>query len=465
MEEQGKRSHVVVLTYPAQGHINPLLQFTKRLAAKGLRATFATTPYTILSIRSTTIGLEPISDGFDEGGFSLAPSTEAYLESFKTAGSKTLSDLVQKFIHTEDPVTCIVYDSLLPWAMDVARKFGIYSALLLTVSASVSSLFWHIHRGQLSFPVKLEEDDQPLTVPGIPPIRHGELPTFLARPEDQSAYLSVIMGMYATLDQHDFVFCNSSEELEIESVKAMSGQWPLVMVGPLIPLAYSSSHQSEEDTAYGANLWDPSNEPYLQWLDQREPNSVIYVSFGSMAKIPQAQVEEFASGLKLTNKPFLWVLKDYPKDKLPVGCLGSGGETFRRGLVVEWCNQLEVLAHRAVGCFFTHCGWNSTLEGISLGVPMVGAPIWSDQPMNAKFVDEVLGLGVRAKRDEAGILTAREIERCVHEVMDGERSDEFRANASNWAERAKGSVSKGGSSDRNIEEFIAKLVKRGRKID
>lgn len=238
----------------------------------------------------------------------------------------------------------------------------------------------------------------------------------------------------------------------------MSGLWPMMMVGPLIP---SASPQSEGETAYGANLWRLATEPYLKWLDQKEPNSVIYISFGSMAKIPQAQVEEIALGLKLANKTFLWVLKDYPKEKLPLGCLDSADGTSGLGLVVEWCNQLEVLAHQAVGCFLTHCGWNSTLEAISLGVPMVGAPVWSDQPMNAKFVEEVLGVGIRAKRDEAGILAARQIEQCVREVMDGGRSDEFRATALKWAERAKGSVGRGGSSDRNVDEFIARLLERG----
>lgn len=216
MEERRKRGHVLVLSYPAQGHINPLLQFAKLLASKGLRATFATTPYTIASVESATVGLEVISDGFDEGGFSFAPSTEAYLESFKTVGSRTLSGLIQKFIDSGDPVTCIVYDSMLTWAMDVAREFGIYSAVLLTVSASVSALFWHIHRGALSIPLELEEGALPVKVPGIPPIRHDELPTFLARPQRQSAYLSLIMESHATLDQNDFVLTNSSEDLEVE---------------------------------------------------------------------------------------------------------------------------------------------------------------------------------------------------------------------------------------------------------
>ena len=123
-------------TYPAEGHINPLLQYAKRLASKGLKGTLATTHYTVKSIQATTVGVEPISDGYDEGGYKQTPSTEAYLESFKSVGSKTLSELISKFKDSDSPVNCIVYDSLLPWALDVARQFGIYGAVFLTNSAS-----------------------------------------------------------------------------------------------------------------------------------------------------------------------------------------------------------------------------------------------------------------------------------------------------------------------------------------
>ncbi|KAG5589098.1 hypothetical protein H5410_039612 [Solanum commersonii] len=54
----------------------------------------------------------------------------------------------------------------------------------------------------------------------------------------------------------------------------------------------------------------------------------------------------------------------------------------------------------SIGCFLTHCGWNSTLESISLGVPMVAIPQWTDQPTNAKLVKDVWEIGVRAKQDE-----------------------------------------------------------------
>ncbi|KAK9278985.1 hypothetical protein L1049_028567 [Liquidambar formosana] len=212
MEKQ--RGHVIVLTYPAQGHINPLLQFAKRLASKGLKATLATTPYTINSIDVDTVGIEPISDGFDEGGFKQAPSTGAYLESFKTVGSRTLAELILKFHDSALPVNCVVYDSLLPWALDVARQFGIYAAAFLTNSASVCSMYWHIQHGLLTLPLRPET--MPVSMPGLPPLGFSDLPSFLAHPARYSAYLTMIMEQFSSFEQNDWVFANTFEELESE---------------------------------------------------------------------------------------------------------------------------------------------------------------------------------------------------------------------------------------------------------
>lgn len=226
MEKQ--RGHVIVLTYPAQGHINPLLQFAKRLASKGLKATLATTHYTINSIQSTTVGIEPISDGYDEGGFKQAPSLEVYLESFKTVGSRTLAELILKFSESTSPVNCIVYDLLVPWAVDVARQFNIYAAVFMTNSASVCSLYWHIDRGNLSFPVKPET--LPLLVPGLPPLDLSELPSFLAQPGNHSAYLAIIMEKFGCLEENDWVFCNSFEELESEVKYIVFQSWSFYLL-------------------------------------------------------------------------------------------------------------------------------------------------------------------------------------------------------------------------------------------
>jgi N-hydroxythioamide S-beta-glucosyltransferase len=211
---KNQRGHVIVLPYPAQGHINPLLQFAKRLASKGLKATLATTHYTVNSIHSTTVGVEAISDGYDEGGFKQSPGVEAYLESFKSVGSKTLAELISKFSDSASPVNCVVYDSLLPWALDVARKFGIYAAVFLTNSASVCSMYWHINLGHLTLPVK--QETEPLLLPGLPSLAISDMPGFLANPSSHSAYLAVIMEKFGRLEENDWVFCNSSEVLESE---------------------------------------------------------------------------------------------------------------------------------------------------------------------------------------------------------------------------------------------------------
>ncbi|GMY24595.1 UDP-glycosyltransferase 74B1-like [Fagus crenata] len=410
------------------------------------------THYTLKSYHATTVGIKPISDGYDESGFKQAPSTEAYLESFKSVGSKTLSDLISKFKDSASPVNCIVYDSLLPWALDVARQLGIYGAVFLTNSASVCSMYWHIHHGHLTLPVK--QETEPVLLPGLPSLGISDLPSFLAQPASNSAYLAVIMEKIGCLENNDWVFCNSSEELESELVKAMLGLWPLVMVGPMVPSTYLDQ-QIHGDIAYGASLWELCNDWCLSWLETKPPKSVMYVSFGSMADITAKQAEEIFWGLIAGNMNFLLVAKD-SKNKLPIEFINSVEE---RGLVVPWCNQLEVLAHRSVACFVTHCGWNSTLEALNLGVPMVAMPPWSDQPTNAKFVEELWQVGIKAKKNKEGIVTRDELEMCIKKVTAGNKSEQILKNATKWRKLVIRAVSLGGSSDKNVDEFVGKLVR------
>lgn len=125
-------------------------------------------------------------------------------------------------------------------------------------------------------------------------------------------------------------------------------------------------------------------------------------------------------------------------------------DTSEKGLVVTWCPQLEVLAHRAVGCFITHCGWNSMMEAISFGMPVVGMPQFCDQTTNAHFVEHVWGVGVVTKVDEKGVSVKEEIERCIGEVMGGERGKQIKKNANRWKKLAKEAVDQNGSSDQSI---------------
>ncbi|PWA87511.1 UDP-glucosyl transferase 74B1 [Artemisia annua] len=398
------KGHVLVLPYPSQGHINPLLQFAKRLVSKGLKATIATTHYTVSSISAPFVEVEPISDGFDDEGFAKAKSAEVFLESFKSNGSRTLTQLIKKHQTTKEPITCIVYDSFLPWALDVARENGIFGGPFFTNSATVSAIFSLIHAGTLKLPVLLE--DCPVVTPGVPPLNLEDLPSFLNAPESYPAYLRMKMNQFSNLDKADWIFSNTFLSLEAEP-----------------------------------------------------RSSVAFISFGSMVSLSQQEMEEIAWGLQDSEHYFLWVVRDSDKHKLPKGFLELTTKDQEKGMIVNWCNQLEMLAHDSVGCFVTHCGWNSTLEGLSLGVPMVGVPKWADQLTDAKFIKDVWRVGVRAKADGVtGIVTREELVTCLNEVMsDGEKGLVIKKNARKWRELAKEAISEGGSSDKAIDEFVVAL--------
>lgn len=229
------------------------------------------------------------------------------------------------------------------------------------------------------------------------------------------------------------------------------------LIGPMIPSAYLDD-RIKEDKDYGASLLKPISEECMEWLGTKPSKSVAFVSFGSFGVLFEKQLVEIAIALQESNLNFLWVIKDAHIAKLPEGFVES---TKERALLVSWCNQLEVLAHESIGCFLTHCGWNSTLEGLSLGVPMVGVPQWSDQMCDAKFVEEVWKVGYRAKEEAGeGVVKSEEVVKCLKQVMEGESSATIRESSNKWKDLAVKAMSEGGSSDRSINEFVESLGKK-----
>ncbi|CAI9108459.1 OLC1v1008048C1 [Oldenlandia corymbosa var. corymbosa] len=171
----------------------------------------------------------------------------------------------------------------------------------------------------------------------------------------------------------------------------MASRYPKVKtVGPTIPLMYLD--KSSEDKDYGLTLFKPETVACKEWLDTKSTGTVVYVSFGSMTCLSKEQMKEIAWGLANSQCFFLWVVRGPEEGKLPRNFVAEVGE---KGLIVKWCPQLEVLAHEAVGCFLTHCGWNSTLEALTLGVPMVVMPQSSDQWTNAKLIADVWQSGMK----------------------------------------------------------------------
>uniref|UniRef100_A0A0D6R124 UDP-glycosyltransferases domain-containing protein n=1 Tax=Araucaria cunninghamii TaxID=56994 RepID=A0A0D6R124_ARACU len=171
------------------------------------------------------------------------------------------------------------------------------------------------------------------------------------------------------------------------------------------------------------------------------------------------QIEELAMGLERSQHNFLWVIRP-PKghnDIKPLFPAGFLERTRGRGLVVDWCIQLDVLSHPSVSVFLSHCGWNSTLDALSLGIPMLAFGIWADQPTNAKFVADVWKTGMRMRKGEDGIVGRDEIERCVRLAMEGQEFAEARKKSGKWKEVARRAMIEGGSSDANLDQFAREI--------
>ncbi|KAL3518247.1 hypothetical protein ACH5RR_020836 [Cinchona calisaya] len=453
------KGHCLVVPYPTPGHINPMLQFSRRLEHRGVKVTLAVTEYifkTMQDVAFSSISVETFSDGKVAD---VETDIQDYLVRLQENGTKTLTKLVEKLCASDDdhndPLICIVYDSFLPWALDVARKFRLVSAVFLTQSASVSNIYYHVWNGSLRLPLS---ESSRVFIPGLPPLEASETPSFLHIYGSYPAIREFLVDQFKNFHQADWIFFNTFYKLEEKVVDWMTKNWPMVRtIGPTLA-SMLMDKRINEDKDYVLNCYNPNTDSCMKWLNERPDSSVAYVSFGSIAELGKEQFQELAWGLKNSNVYFLFVVRSKEQSKLPKGFLEENSKS-EKGLVVSWCPQLKVLEHKALGCFVTHCGWNSTLEALSFGVPVVAMPQWSDQITNAKFIDNVWGNGVKAARtNDSGLITREEVEFLLKEVMEGEKGEEIRKNASKWKELAKEAVDEGGSSDEAINEFVANIV-------
>ncbi|KAL0330938.1 UNVERIFIED_CONTAM: UDP-glycosyltransferase 74G1 [Sesamum angustifolium] len=419
-ENPQTKAHCLILPYPIQGHINPMLQFAKRLLQKGIEITLVVTQTlaTNTVFSSSTIPLEIISDGCAD--LPAGTSYDVYLARFKEFGSRTLKEALVRLADSDRPVDCIVFDPFLPWSLDVAKEMGLAAAPFFTQSCAVDQIYYHAFKGELKVPLSGEE----ILIPGLPPLKPEDMPSFMYVHGSYPRLFEMVVNQFSGLENADCLFLNTFYKLEEEVIDYMAKFLPVKTIGPTVPSMYLDK-RLPDDKEYGLNVYKPDTVACIEWLNQQQPETVVYVSFGSLAQLGVEQMEELAWGLRLSNKHFLWVL--------------------------------DVLAHEAVCCFVTHCGWNSTLEALCLGVPMVAVPQWTDQATNSKFVMDVWKMGVRARTDDNGVVSRETIASCIKDVMEGERGEEIKKNAIKWKELAREAVDEGGSSDKNIEEFVSSL--------
>lgn len=265
-----------------------------------------------------------------------------------------------------------------------------------------------------------------------------------------------ILGQFKKLSKSLYVLMDTFQELEPEIIEHMSQVCIVKPVGPLF------KNPKAPKTSIGGDLMKADD--CFEWLDSKPPTSVVYISFGSIVHLKQEQVDEIAHGLLSSGVSFLWAMKPpgkafgSEKHVLPDGFLEKVGD---KGKVVQWSPQEQVLAHPSVACFLTHCGWNSSVEALTSGVPLVTFPQWGDQVTNSKFLVDVFGVGLRLCRGRAEnrLITRDEVEKCLLEATVGEKANELKQNALKWKKAAEETVAEGGSSDRSLEDFIDEISK------
>ncbi|CAK9139692.1 unnamed protein product [Ilex paraguariensis] len=458
--------HILLVTFPAQGHINPSLQFTKRLIQMGVEVTFVTSLSAHRRMTKTTgppkgFNFATFSDGYDDGFKRSDIDPKKYMSEVRNHGSQTLREIIKATANEGRPITCLVYSLLLSWAAEVAREVHIPAALLWIQPATVLHIYYYyFHAG---FDISVENCKDPLwsiELPGLPLIKSHDLPSFiLPSNSDKFNGLQYFKEQFETLDEetNPIVLVNSFDALEPEALKAID-KYNLIGIGPLIPSAFLDG-KDPSDTSFGGDLFEKSNA-YNEWLSSKPKSSVVYVSFGSILSLPKRQMEEIARGLLKSCRPFLWVVKakengeeEREEDKL--SCME---ELEQQGMVVPWCSQLEVLSHPSMGCFVTHCGWNSTLESLVTGVPVVAFPRWSDQMTNARMIEEVWKTGVRVKPNGEEPVKGDELRQCIEMVMGGgERGEEMTRNAKRWKDLAREEMKEDGSSNKNLKAFVEEI--------
>ncbi|XP_062109257.1 phloretin 4'-O-glucosyltransferase-like [Humulus lupulus] len=469
-----ERPRFLLVTYPAQGHINPSLHFANRLAAAGADVTFVTSVFGHRCVVRATghepdISFAPFSDGYDDG-FKSGGDPDQYMSEMRCHGSKAIRDLVVSARNDGRPYCCMVYTILIPWAGLAADEVGLPSVLLWIQPATVFDIYYYYFHGYGDIITENSKRHPPAktTLPGLSlEFTSRDLPSFMDAADTYLFAIPVFREQYEILEKKHKpkVLVNTFDELEPEAFRAV-GKVNLIGIGPLIPSSFLDGKVPSSD----------SEEKYIKWLNSKPKTTVVYVSFGSMAIMSKQQMEEMAKGLLEFGRPFLWVVREKTQnDDKDDDELSCREELDKLGMIVPWCSQMEVLCNDSVGCFVTHCGWNSTLESLASGVPMVGFPQWSDQGTNAKLIEDVWGTGVRAKLNEEKIAGNEEIKRCLELVMEGKETVavdggkeswvEKRRNALKWKDLAREAVKEGGSSDKNLKAFVAEMIEQSRKLD
>ncbi|XP_010923187.1 UDP-glycosyltransferase 76F1 [Elaeis guineensis] len=435
---------IVLFPAPFQGHINPMFHLASLLHSRGFSITILhtnfnspdPTNYPNYHFVSVPSGLTTSTDDVVAMILSLNANCEG---PFRDQMSR------MRLERGGEPIACVVVDALLYSGQAVAKQLGLPTLVLRTGSAASFNMF-------IAFPLLwkrgyLPIQDSRLEVPvnELPPLRVRDLLRVeQSNPEKLRQLIDLVVKETRTSSAIIFNTFLAIEGNELEKVREELSV-PIFPIGPLHKL----SPRTE------GSLMDQDHS-CLDWLDKQDPRSVLYVSFGSLASMDTKELAETAWALANCQQPFLWVLRPgsirgSARIVLPQGLpQGFEEETRGRGKIVKWAPQQQVLAHPAVAAFWTHNGWNSTVESISEGIPMLCKPYFSDQMGNARYVSEVWKVGIQLENG----LERGELESAIKRLMTEKEGDEMKRRARDLKEKAAQCVAKEGSSHVALDKLV-----------
>ncbi|KAI3844653.1 hypothetical protein MKX03_026755 [Papaver bracteatum] len=453
----GSVCHVVAMPYPGRGHVNPMMNFCKLLVSKmgeNIKISFVVTEewfgFIDSNPRPPQIQLRTIPNVIPSE-LVRALDFAGFVESVFSNVEAPVEQLMDK-LELESPVMAIIADTYLALAVNVGNRRNIPVVSLWTMSPSVFSVFYHfdlfVQNGH--FPVDLSErgDEMIDYIPGITPTRLSDMPTIFDG-TGRKAFGRVVEA-FELVRKAQCVLFTSFHELEAQLAETLMSilPFPVYSIGPAIP--------------HLPTAVDNSNKPdyYLKWLDAQPKSSVLYVSLGSFLSVSKEQMEEILAGLRDSGVRYLFISRGDTSGQ--EGSLSDEEMKSTNSLVVPWCDQLRVLCHSSVGGFWTHCGWNSTLEGVYSGVPMLTFPIFFDQIPNRKLIVDDWKVGMKVTGADK-LVTRHEIAKIVEKFMDlddgNEECKDMRRRSNELKESCKKALAEGGSSDNNLNAFIKTILK------
>ncbi|XP_028789865.1 7-deoxyloganetin glucosyltransferase-like isoform X1 [Neltuma alba] len=480
----GSKPHAVLTPFPAQGHIISVLKLAKLLHLRGFFITFVNTEFNhkrLLRSKGVKIldalpdfQFETIPDGLPPPADENATQDIASLcDSIRKNFFLPFQNLLTRLHRSASngfipPVTCLVSDGCMVFTVEAAQARQL--PIILYWPASTYSYLALAHFRKLAerglIPLK---DESYLTngylekeidcIPGMRNIKLKDLPSFVRTTDPNDLILDFLNEVMEKAHKAHAICFNTFDELEGEAVKALFSiyQPPLYSIGPLPSFLNQTPHNNNQLASLNFSLWKEETQ-CIDWLQHKEPRSVIYVNFGSITVMSPEQLYEFAWGLAYSKKPFLWIIRPNIVNGGSV-ILSSEflSETKERGFIANWCEQEKVLNHASIGGFLTHCGWNSMTESICAGVPMACWPFFADQQTNCRYACKEWGIGIEIDNN----VKREEVEKLVNELMEGEKGKKMRQKCLEWKKIAEENTQPGGFSFVNLEKVIKDVLLQG----